>query len=78
MPERAPPVGGLGVAGGGVLTLRRLLCAMVGHRPGVERFRYAALPRELAQWPNRRGTTRLEPAGRECDRCRRPIGEAAR
>jgi hypothetical protein len=47
--------------------LRRLLCLLLGHRPGSEVFRYAKLPKTAAQWPSRPVFFVL--IGRECDRC---------
>lgn len=45
----APVIGHASV--GGVVAARRVLCRLLGCRPGA--FRYAPLPRSVSQWPGR-------------------------
>jgi hypothetical protein len=56
-----------------LVRLRRAL----SHRPGAELYRYTQPPREVSQWPNRRGPASLRAAGRECERCRRVVEAGA-
>lgn len=55
--------------------LRRLACAILGHREGHGLFRYVyrAAGRAALQWPGR--TYTIVRVGFECARCRRRLEE---